>query len=133
MGHAGGRTGRDRTVRILCVDDDEVNVRLVERLYRDRPGYEVTAATCGEDAVRLAASVLPGVILLDAELPDIDGLEVMRRLAGSASPSGIPVLIVTGGLDAEVQDGLRDAGAAGVLRKPWSPAELTAAVEAALL
>jgi CheY-like chemotaxis protein len=76
--------------QILVVDD-----YLRSRILMDA-GYEVVEAENGEDALRLAANVLPSLILLDVNLPDISGTEVCARLKRDPLTAGIPVIQITG-------------------------------------
>jgi CheY-like chemotaxis protein len=67
---------------VLCVEDNPVNLQLVRELFALRPQAILHTAETGLDAVARAPSIAPDVVLLDMQLPDIDGAEVMRRLQG---------------------------------------------------
>ena len=79
---------------ILLVEDNEMNRDMLSRRLIRR-GYEVVLAEDGESGVRLALDGLPDLILMDLSLPDIDGLEVTRRLKANARTSHIPIIVLT--------------------------------------
>jgi len=80
--------------RILVVEDD-YDISNLLRIYFDAQGYEVTVAQNGESALELCRRNLPNVIVLDIQLPDIDGYEVCRQLRESLRTSHIPILFLT--------------------------------------
>jgi two-component system, cell cycle response regulator DivK len=80
--------------RILVVEDNPKNLKLMRDVLRFS-GYEVIEATSGEDGVRLAASAEPDLILMDLQLPGIDGIEALRRIRASEPSRGVPVVAVT--------------------------------------
>lgn len=79
---------------ILLVEDNEMNRDMLSRRLIRR-GYEVMLAEDGENGARLALDSLPDLILMDLSLPDIDGLEVTRRLKADARTSHIPIIVLT--------------------------------------
>jgi len=81
--------------QILVVDDYAGARYLRSRILTDA-GYEVVEAENGEDALRLASTVLPALILLDVNLPDISGTEVCSRLRRDPATAAIPVIQITG-------------------------------------
>jgi len=115
---------------ILVVDDEATIVEVVSR-YLERAGYEAMAAADGAAALSLAAHHDPDLVVLDLMLPEIDGLEVMRRLhEGDGKP--VPVILLTArGEESDRLVGLR-RGADDYVVKPFSPAELVARVDAVL-
>ena len=118
-----------KSVSVLVADDDEV-VRRVVAAVLARAGYVVLSASSGEEALDLARSHRPQAIVLDIEMPELDGYEVTRRLREDERTSAIPVLLLTaraGGGD--VADGFA-AGSDDYLRKPFSGQELQARVGA---
>ena len=80
--------------RILVVEDNPKNLKLVRDVLR-YSGYEVIEATSGEDGVALAVSEQPDLILMDLQLPGIDGAEALRRIRASERTRGVPVVAVT--------------------------------------
>jgi two-component system cell cycle response regulator DivK len=113
--------------RILAVDDQEDNRRILRDLLTSA-GYEVTEATTGEDAVTLAQANPPDLILMDIQLPGIDGYEATRRIKADPRLRTVPLIVVTSyalsGDDAKAFS----AGADAYVSKPFSPRALLAKV-----
>ena len=116
-------------LRILIADDHEVARQGIRALLEAHPGWEVCAeAKDGREAVELAATVNPALILLDIGMPNLNGLEAARQILAS-SPE-VPILILTMlDTDQVVREVLR-AGARGFLLKSDAGRDLVAAVEA---
>ena len=107
-------------------------MRRVMRRFLDETGYTIFEAGDGEEALRLAARERPDVILLDRQIPLIDGYGVLASLQTDPELGEVPVVLVTShGEPAEVADGLR-RGAHDYLRKPFEQQELVARVHAAM-
>ncbi|CAH2404947.1 PleD family two-component system response regulator [Mesorhizobium escarrei] len=116
------------TARILVVDDIPANVRLLEvRLLAEY--FEVLTATNGPDAIETCENGKVDVVLLDVMMPDMDGLEVCRRLKSDPATSHIPVVMITA-LD-QVSDRVRglEAGADDFLTKPVNDLQLMTRVK----
>jgi DNA-binding response OmpR family regulator len=116
---------------VLVADDDEDILALVS--YRlTRAGYRVAEARDGEEVLRLAAEDVPALAVLDVMMPRMDGLEATRRLRASEATARVPIILLTARTqEADVARGF-EAGADDYLRKPFSPQELTARVQAIL-
>ena len=116
---------------VLAADDDEDILELVAfRL--ERSGYTVLKARDGEEALQVARDALPDLVVLDVMMPKLDGFEVTRRIRADGATKAMPVILLTArAQDADVQAGF-DAGADDYLRKPFSPQELVARVQAIL-
>ena len=113
----------------ILVVDDEPNIADLVELYLRRDGYRVVQSATGEGAVRAVNDHRPRLVVLDVGLPDIDGLEVCRRLRQTTS---IPVIFLTA-RDTEIDRILGlELGADDYMTKPFSPAELVARVKAVL-
>jgi DNA-binding response OmpR family regulator len=121
---------RDQPV-VLAADDDEDVLELVTfRL--ERSGYTVLQAHDGEEAWELARDAQPDLAVLDVLMPKLDGFELTRRIRADEATRRIPIILLTArAQDADVQQGF-DAGADDYLRKPFSPQELRARVQAIL-
>lgn len=104
---------------VLYIEDDAVNVRLVERILRQRPDIELRFAATGHAGVQAALDLRPALILLDNRLPDVTGLDVIRQLTADSTARAIPVLILSGDTGQSVTRELREAGAAGFIFKPF--------------
>lgn len=116
-------------LRILIADDHEVARRGIRALLESHPGWEVCAeAKDGRDAVELAASTMPHVVLLDIGMPNLNGLEAARQIS-AASPEVAILILTMHDSDIMVRDVLR-AGARGFLLKSDAGRDLVAAVEA---
>jgi DNA-binding response OmpR family regulator len=113
----------------VLVVDDEPNIADLIELYLAREGYRVVKAGSGEAGLRAVAEHRPRLVVLDVGLPDLDGLEVCRRLRQTST---IPVIFLTA-RDSEVDRVLGlELGADDYVTKPFSPAELVARVKAVL-
>lgn len=117
--------------KILIVDDDLDTLRLVG-LMLERQGYRIMAASSGQQALSMVFSERPDLILLDLMMPEMDGIEVARRLR--ASPETREILIIMFTAKSQIEDKLEgfDAGADDYLTKPTQPRELIAHVKAVL-
>ncbi len=117
--------------KILVVDDNMETRKMVSLVLR-RSGYTVLDAEDGKEALAIAQKELPDLILLDIMMPDMDGLEVTRRLRAHAPTAHVPIIIFTAkaGLDDELKG--FEAGADDYLTKLASPPELIARIRAVL-
>lgn len=115
----------------LAVDDEESILELLE-YNLSREGYTVTTVTTGEEAIEVARSKLPDVVILDLMLPGVDGLEVCRILKRDLKTSHIPIVMLTAkSEEADIVAGL-ELGADDYVTKPFSPRVLLARVKAVL-
>ena len=115
--------------RILIVDDEKDILELIS-FNLEKEGYTVVRATTGEEALRIAQSAVPDLVILDLMLPNLDGLEVCRRLKQGDSTRDLPVLMLTAkGEDSDIIAGL-ELGADDYITKPFSPKVLIARVRA---
>jgi two-component system cell cycle response regulator DivK len=118
--------------RILVIEDQEDNRRIVRDLLRSA-GYEIIEAMSGEEGVALAASHLPDAILMDIQLPKIDGYEATRQIRANPQLRQTPIIAVTSyALSGDDERALR-AGCTAYVAKPFDPVELLAKVREYLL
>src|SRR5262249_38867091 len=118
-----------RGTQTVLVVEDESSIASFVALYLKNAGYSVRTAANGTEALSEVASALPALIVLDLMLPDIDGIEVCRRIRKS---SDVPILMLTA-RDEDVDKiiGL-EVGADDYLTKPFNPRELVARVKSIL-
>ncbi len=117
--------------KILVVDDEEDILELL-RYNLLREGYNVSCAASGEEALRLAQSEIPDLLVQDLMLPGIDGLEVTKILKNDSRTKDIPIVMLTAkGEEADIVTGL-ELGADDYITKPFSPRVLVARVRAVL-
>ena len=114
--------------RVVVIEDNALNLKLVSYVLQ-HAGYDVVEAATGELGVASAASEPPDLVLLDLQLPGIDGHETLRRLRAGVIPDRVPVVAVTALAMAEDRDRAQRAGFDGYLEKPISPRSLPAQVE----
>lgn len=113
--------------QVLVVEDNEKNMKLVRDVLQ-AIGYRTLEAATGEDAIELALSQAPALVLMDLQLPGIDGIEALARLRRDERTAGIPVLALTAQAMQGDRERFLDAGFDAYLSKPVNVAELIAAV-----
>lgn len=113
------QTGRT----VLLVEDSDA-IRDAFTILLEDAGYTVLGAGTGEDALRLAAERMPDLVLLDMGLPDMTGLDVVRRIKGDPATAGIVVVAVTGRDEAADRRACLDAGCAAYIVKPVNTQKL---------
>jgi two-component system KDP operon response regulator KdpE len=114
--------------RVLVVDDEPQIVRAL-RINLSARGYEVSTAATGQEALKVAASARPDVVVLDLGLPDIDGTTVIEGLRGWTS---VPIIVLSARVDSGDKVSALDAGADDYVTKPFGMDELLARLRAAV-
>lgn len=109
--------------KILVADDEIFMLRLLEMTLK-KGGYEVASCRDGKEALALAATALPQLIVLDVMMPGLDGLGALRQLKENPATREIPVVVLSGKGQAVTKVEAEIAGAALFLAKPFSPNEL---------
>jgi excisionase family DNA binding protein len=106
--------------RLLVVDDDPVHLRTIGRLFRQRyqDQLQVVLTDNGIDALVLVGSFKPNLVVLDVFMPELDGLEVCRRLKANSETRDIQVIVASGHLTTEIEHNALRAGARLCLNKP---------------
>ncbi len=113
--------------RILVVEDQEDNRRILRDLLTNA-GYEMLEAVTGEDGVTLAETHRPDLILMDIQLPGLDGYEATRRIKANPALRAIPIIAVTSYALSGDDSKAREAGCDAYVAKPFSPRALLAKI-----
>ena len=113
--------------RILVVEDHEENRRILRDLLT-HAGYAMLEAVTGEDGVRMAEAEVPDLILMDIQLPSLDGYEATRRIKGNPALRHIPIIAVTSYALSGDDRKAFEAGCDGYVTKPFSPRALLATI-----
>jgi len=122
----------DREAPLVLVADDEEDIRSLVAFRLKRAGYEVITAADGEEALLLAATRLPDLVVLDMMMPKATGLEVTRSMREHEATKDIPIILLTArAQEGDVTSGF-EAGADDYVKKPFSPQDLQARVQALL-
>ena len=104
---------------ILVVEDNERNLKLLRDVL-EYAGYDVRVARTGEDGVTLAVKEPPDLVLMDLQLPGIDGMEAFRQLRASPRTADVPVVAVTAQAMKQDRERVLEAGFDGYVEKPIS-------------
>ena len=112
--------------RVLVVDDTPANVRLLDAVLRPR-GFDIVTAASGQEALDVIAMQPPDVVLLDVQMPGMNGYEVCRRVREDPELGALPIIMVTASLSEERTLAL-EAGADDFVVRPFDQAELVARV-----
>lgn len=117
--------------KILVIEDNEQNLYLVRYILEDC-GFEVFSASDGQEGIALAASILPDLILLDIQLPTMDGYTVARHLRRNPDLADTPIVAVTSYAMPGDREKSIEAGCSGYIEKPIDPDTFPVQVEQAL-
>ncbi len=118
--------GERRPPKLLIVDDEPINVQALYECFAD--DHQVYMATSGEQALRVCAEHEPDLVLLDIEMPAMDGYEICVRLKANASTRDVPVIFVTAHRDELAETRGLGVGAVDFISKPFNPAIVRARV-----
>jgi two-component system cell cycle response regulator DivK len=102
---------------VLIVEDNEKIMKLARDILRAK-GYQTLEATTGGEGVRLALEHKPDLVLMDIQLPDINGIEAFERIRANAGTAKVPVIAFTASVTANDRSRIGDAGFDGFLGKP---------------
>jgi len=116
---------------ILIVEDNDKNMKLVRDVLQAK-GYRTIEAVTGEDGVRLARERRPALVLMDIQLPGINGIEALRQIRADPATASIPVIAVTASVMASDRRNIVEAGFDAYVGKPLSLRKFLDAVAKAL-
>jgi two-component system cell cycle response regulator DivK len=117
--------------RILIIEDNEKNLKLVRDVLQVK-GHATLEATTAEDGIRIANEELPDLVLMDIQLPGMNGIQALGVLRADAKTAGIPVIAVTASVMQQDRKLITDAGFDAYVGKPINLKEFLDAVRAAL-
>jgi two-component system cell cycle response regulator DivK len=113
---------------ILIVEDNEKNMKLVRDILRHNK-YTTLEATSGLDGVRIACESRPDLVLMDIQLPDIDGIEALRRIRQDATLDRLPVIAVSASVMPDDQQKIVNSGFDAFVTKPINLKQFLATVQ----
>lgn len=114
--------------KVLLVEDNVMNLRLAEFVLQ-RGGFEVIPASSAEEAIQIASELMPDIILMDMQLPGMDGLQATAQLKQNSRTAVIPVVALTAHAMVGDEERFIAAGCEGYIAKPIQTRELAATVE----
>ncbi len=114
------------TLTVMVIDDDAGILRMMKTMLGDK--FDLVLAPSGSKAVKLFEKKRPDVILLDYEMPEMNGLQTLAAIRGVKGYSDIPVIFLTGANTPDILENIRAANTAGYLMKPADAPDITAAV-----
>ena len=117
-----------RHKRILFIDDEEDIKILAGFCLESEAGWEMLSASGGQEGIEIAETEQPDAILLDAMMPDIDGLQTLEKLQNNPKTSHIPTIFVTAKAQASDRQRFYSAGAKGVINKPFDALTLASQI-----
>ena len=116
---------------ILIIEDNEKNLKLVRDVLQVK-GYATLEATTAEDGIRIAREEIPDLVLMDIQLPGMNGIDALGVLRADTSTAAIPVIAVTASVMQQDRKLITDAGFDGYVGKPINLKEFLDAVRTAL-
>ena len=114
--------------RVLVVEDNENNMKLIS-LILEKHGYEPIQAFTGEGGVEKAAEEIPDIILMDIQLPDISGIEAVKRIRMMDSMQEIPIIAITSYAMSGDREKIMGVGCDGYFEKPIDPMTIIEDIE----
>jgi DNA-binding response OmpR family regulator len=115
---------------VVLFADDEEDIRVLVSFRLDRAGWDVVTASDGQEALDLILELRPDIAVLDVRMPKLTGIEVLEQVRADKTVGETPVILLSAGVQEDrIARGLQ-AGANEYMKKPFSPDELAARVEA---
>ncbi len=116
----------------VLIVEDEADIRRLISLHLERDGFRCRTAATGTEALRELQAAIPDLVVLDLMLPELDGLELCRRIRGDPRSAALPIIMLTAKADEVDRVVGLELGADDYVVKPFSPKELVARVRALL-
>ncbi len=112
------------TKSILVVDDEEDIRALIQLCLKMQAGWKVLNSNSGEEAIQIAATEKPDVILLDLMMPDMDGKTTLQKLKNNPDTQNIPVILMTAKSKSSIAESFANLDVAAIFTKPLRPLNL---------
>ena len=116
---------------ILIVEDNEKNMKLVRDILQAK-GFETMEAVNAEDGIKLALGRVPDLVLMDIQLPGMNGMEALKVLRAESATAKVPVVAITASVMTQDKQQIMDTGFDGFIEKPINLREFLATVQAAI-
>jgi two-component system cell cycle response regulator DivK len=116
---------------VLIVEDNEKNMKLVRDILQAK-GYETMEAVNAEDGIKLALERVPDLVLMDIQLPGMNGMEALKVLRSKEATAKVPVVAITASVMTQDRQQIMDTGFDGFIEKPINLREFLATVQAAI-
>ena len=116
---------------ILIVEDNEKNMKLVRDILQAK-GYQTLEAVTAEEGIKLALEHLPDLVLMDIQLPGMNGMEALKVLRAETSTAQIPVVAITASVMTQDRQQIMDTGFNGFIEKPINLREFLATVQSSI-
>jgi CheY-like chemotaxis protein len=111
-------------MKTILIADDAPHLLMLLQHHLKNPNYALEMASSGEEALVRAGACRIDLMLIDVDLPGIDGLETVRRMKKLPGYAELPVVVMTGGSSNEIRERAQEAGATSFFSKPYSPKDL---------
>lgn len=118
----------EKSKKILIIDDQPFMIKLIQYNLKKR-GYDTIPYTDGLKALKKIEQINPDLVILDIRMPKITGTELCKKFRQKESMKGIPIIILSGQLETDVEKISIESGATDFMAKPFSPVELILKVE----
>ena len=116
---------------VLIIEDNEKNMKLVRDILQAK-GYETAEAVNAEDGIKLALERVPDLVLMDIQLPGMNGMEALKVLRSDPKTAKVPVVAITASVMTQDRKQIMDTGFDGFIEKPINLKEFLAAVQGAI-
>lgn len=116
------------SLKVAIVDDSQTMRDMVSYTLKEA-GYQVIEAEDGQIALTMLSTTKPDIVITDLNMPNIDGITLIRQLRARAEYQGVPILMLTTESDAEKKNAGREAGATGWIVKPFNPEKLLSVIQ----